>query len=116
LARPHHSFAGGELAAPTGGWCRRAPSPARPRSRPTPGIGRRWAPKHSPTLGSRAFPSPELSSHRRPWRQGPNCNLNFRPEGLSAKFEGLFVNLSLLDLLNLAKFVENHSKIIKMQN
>jgi hypothetical protein len=66
-----------------------SPSPARPRSRPTLGIGRR---------PSRAFPSPELSSLRQPWRQGPNCNLNFCPEGLSAKFEGLFVNLSLLDL------------------
>jgi hypothetical protein len=41
LARPRHSFAGGELAAATGGWCRRAPSSARPLSRPTPGIGRR---------------------------------------------------------------------------
>jgi hypothetical protein len=40
LARPRRSFAGGELAAATRGWCRRAPSPTRPRSRPTPGIGR----------------------------------------------------------------------------
>jgi hypothetical protein len=47
---------------------------------------------------SRAFPSPESSSLHQPWCQGPNCNLSFRPEGLSAKSEDRFIKLYLLDL------------------
>jgi hypothetical protein len=45
-----------------------------------------------------SLPSPELSSLHQPWRQGPNCNLSFRPEGLSAKSKDLFVKLFLLNL------------------
>jgi hypothetical protein len=47
-------------------------------------------PEHAPALSrpSRAFPSPELSSLRQPWSQGPNCNLNFLSRGLVCKIRG----------------------------
>jgi hypothetical protein len=105
LSSPQHTagvtpLTGAELLAVAAPLHRRAPSPAAHPPQPTLGIEPQVITRafYSLSRPSRAFPSPELRSLRRPWCQGPNCNLISRHEGLSAKSEDLFLKLFLLDL------------------